>query len=177
MTKTLSFRQKTQKNLGFTKRSNKTQQNNNKIEVISVGGHQISNKKEIAEEFNNFFTAAGAKISNTINPTSLDPNDFIPPNPNPPELEFGLVSPAVIVTTIKAFVSKSSTDIDGLSTRLLKQIATEISIALSHIFNLSIQSGIFPNKFKTSRTVPIFKAGNSKLCDNYRPIFHTTFFV
>jgi hypothetical protein len=38
------------------------------------------------------------------------------------------------------------------------------------IFNLSITGGIFPEKFKISRTVPIFKAVNPTLCDNYRPI-------
>ncbi len=41
---------------------------------------------------------------------------------------------------------------------------------MAHIFNLSIQQGIFPTKLKVSRTVPIFKAGDPLLCDNYRPI-------
>ncbi len=39
-----------------------------------------------------------------------------------------------------------------------------------NIFNLSLASGTFPSKLKTSRTVPIFKAGSPLLCDNYRPI-------
>jgi hypothetical protein len=89
----------------------------------------------MANEFNSFFTTAGSRISETVNPTLLDPNNFIPPNPNPPLLELGQVSPAVILTTIKAFISKASTDIDGLSTKLLKAIAVEISQPLSHIFN------------------------------------------
>ena len=29
----------------------------------------------------------------------------------------------------------------------------------SHIFNLSLKSGIFPNSYKLARVVPIFKAG------------------
>jgi hypothetical protein len=33
-----------------------------------------------------------------------------------------------------------------------------------------MSNGIFPARLKTSRTVPIFKTGNSNLCDNYRPI-------
>jgi hypothetical protein len=124
----------------------------------------------MANEFNKFFTTAGTRISETVNPTSLNPDDFIPLNPDPPQLEFGVVSPAVIVSTIRSFISKSSSDIDGLSTKLLKNIAIEISQPLSHIFNLSISTGIFPDRFKTSRTVPIFKTGNSEMCDNYRPI-------
>jgi hypothetical protein len=39
-----------------------------------------------------------------------------------------------------------------------------------HLFNLSLQTGNFPDKLKMSRTVPIFKSGDPSLCDNYRPI-------
>ena len=40
-----------------------------------------------------------------------------------------------------------------------------------HLFNLSIRSGVFPAKLKTSRTVPVFKSGDPLSCDNYRPIY------
>jgi hypothetical protein len=124
----------------------------------------------MAEEFNNFFSNIGSTISNTVNPTTLEPDDFIPPNPNPPSLEFSATSPSVIINIIKLLEPKNSMDLDGISTKLLKHVAIAISIPLSHIFNLSITDGIFPNKLKTSRTVPIFKSGNHCLCDNYRPI-------
>ena len=59
---------------------------------------------------------------------------------------------------------------DGISLTLLKALANEISIPLGHIFNLSLQNGKFPEKLKSSRVVPIFKAGDATICDNYRPI-------
>ncbi len=164
---------KPKKTWELLKEAIKTNNTNPKINSITVNGQNITNKTVMANEFNNFFTTAGMRISETVNPTystSLNPDDFIPPNPNPPQLELGAISPAVIVSTIQSFISKSSTDIDGLSTKILKSIAVEISQPLSHIFSLSISTGVFPNKFKVSRTVPIFKAGNSELCDNYRPI-------
>jgi hypothetical protein len=46
----------------------------------------------------------------------------------------------------------------------------ELSWPLAHVFKLSLETGIFPARLKSSRTVPIFKAGNTELCDNYRPI-------
>ena len=61
-------------------------------------------------------------------------------------------------------------DIDGISTKLLKSLAIELSWPLAHIFKLSLEVGIFPAKLKFSRTVPIFKSGSAELCDNYRPI-------
>ena len=57
-----------------------------------------------------------------------------------------------------------------MSMQLLKFIANEISTPLAHIFNLSLDSGIFPAGLKLSRTVPIFKSGCPESCDNYRPI-------
>jgi hypothetical protein len=62
--------------------------------------------------------------------------------------------------------TKNSCDIDGISTKLLQKIATELSRPLAHIFNLSLSTGKFPDRLKISRTVPIFKAGRTDLCDN-----------
>lgn len=53
---------------------------------------------------------------------------------------------------------------------LVKFVRYEISIPMAHIFSLSLETGTFPEKFKISRTVPIFKQGDPALCDNYRPI-------
>ncbi len=93
------------------------------------------------------------------------PNDFIPPNPNPPNLTLGITSPATVNTTIHNFTTKHSTDLDGISTYLLKSVSLGICTPLSHIFNLSINQGIFPTKLKKSRTVSIFKSGNPKYCN------------
>jgi hypothetical protein len=53
---------------------------------------------------------------------------------------------------------------------MLKFVSHEIAVPLAHIFNLSISLGVFPEKFKIARIVPVFKAGDPLLCDNYRPI-------
>ena len=49
-------------------------------------------------------------------------------------------------------------------------IAEHISIPLTYLLNSSLNSGIFPNIFKISRVVPIFKKGDPTLPGNYRPI-------
>jgi hypothetical protein len=41
---------------------------------------------------------------------------------------------------------------------------------LSPWFNLSLSQGVFPDKLKNSRVIPIFKAGDQLDVDNYRPI-------
>ena len=41
---------------------------------------------------------------------------------------------------------------------------------LTHIFNLSLSSGIFPNSLKIAKIVPIHKKDDPSLIENYRPI-------
>ena len=46
----------------------------------------------------------------------------------------------------------------------------EVATPLAHIVNLSLSHGIFPNDMKLAKIVPIFKNGNTKLFNKYRPI-------
>ena len=41
---------------------------------------------------------------------------------------------------------------------------------ISHVFNLSIQTGYIPNEFKTARVIPIYKSDSEFSFNNYRPI-------
>jgi Reverse transcriptase (RNA-dependent DNA polymerase) len=142
----------------------------NKIDEVLVGQNIINNDKDIAQAFNDHFSSAGTFIQNSIIDTEVDPMSFVPDNPDVPEFFVNGLGPVHITDVIKALPAKCSTDINNISMKLVKFVAYEICIPLSHIFRLSIDNGIFPTKFKNSRIVPIFKNGDSKLCDNYRPI-------
>ena len=120
----------------------------------------------MAENFNNFFTRVGRSVADAVEPTSKEPKDYIPStNTPPPPLKFNHISQHQIVDTITAMESKSSTDACGVKTKILKLIKFQISEPLSHLFNLSISTGVFPSKLKTSKTIPIFKAGEHTSCD------------
>ena len=88
----------------------------------------------------------------------------------PPSLRLDSISQHQVVDIISAMDSKSSTDANGISTKILKTIKYQIAKPLSHLFTLSVTTGVFPAKLKISRTIPIFKAGEHTSCDNYRPI-------
>lgn len=128
-----------------------------------VDGKIISDHKGIAQEFNNFFSNIGKTISESVKPVEKSPESYLDDyDQNKPYFNLGNVGPIHLTDVIKAFESKDSPDLDGLSVKILKFIAIEISVPLAHIFNLSLTSGIFPCKLKTSRIVPIFKAGDPK---------------
>jgi hypothetical protein len=141
-----------------------------KIDRIDKDGQILTEPLDIANEFNDFFTSVGVKIAESIEPTSVKPEDFMPILNNIQNLDLGTTSQVHICDIIKSLKTKNSCDIDGISTKFLQKLAPEISWPLAHIYNLSLNSGIFPSRLKCSRTVPIFKAGRSDLCDNYRPI-------
>jgi hypothetical protein len=143
---------------------------NTKIEKIMSSSGLLTDEQSIANEFNKFFGSVGTKISNSVNKTSKKPEDFLGNNPPPPPIELGTISQAEFINIINSLEPKNSCDIDGISNKLLKFLKFEIAEPLVHIFNLSIATGLFPTKLKTSRTVPIFKSGDHLLCDNYRPI-------
>ena len=143
---------------------------NQPIEKIVTNNNTIVTEPAlIAEEFNNFFVKAGKSVSDSVLPVSKDPVDFLP-KINPPDMFFNEISQGELVNIIEQMESKSSLDINGLSTKLIKFLKFELATPLVHLFHLHIRGGKFPSKLKASRTVPVFKTGDRANCDNYRPI-------
>ena len=141
----------------------------NQIDKIKVNDKIITEPTCMANEFNNFFTRVGRNIANSVGLTSVKPADYLPKT-SPPPLRLDEVSQHQVVDIISAMESKSSTDASGINTKMLKFIKYQISKPLSHLFTLSVTTGVFPTKLKVSKTIPIFKAGERTSCDNYRPI-------
>ena len=53
---------------------------------------------------------------------------------------------------------------------IVKQLIPYLVIPLEHIFNISLQTGVFPDSMKIARVIPLFKNGNMNDFTNYRPI-------
>ena len=60
--------------------------------------------------------------------------------------------------------------LDLISARLIREYEDLICIPICNVFNRSIGQGIFPDDSKCARVAPLFKAGNRKDVNNYRPI-------
>ncbi len=95
---------------------------------------------------------------------------YIPDLLNTPILNLNLTGPSQIIDLLKTFENKPTVDLDEISIKLPRFISHEIAVPLAHIWNLSITNGVFPDKFKIARIVPVYKAGDSTLCDDYWPI-------
>ena len=75
-----------------------------------------------------------------------------------------------IIQLVNNAKSKTSKGHDGLDMCLVKKIIPYIVTPLKHIFNTSLQKGIFPDSMKKERVIPLFKSGDVKEFSNYRPV-------
>ena len=58
----------------------------------------------------------------------------------------------------------------SIPNHVLKELNKTFAIPISHIFNLSLDSGVFPRKIKTAEVIIVFKKDDNQDCNNYRPI-------
>ena len=95
---------------------------------------------------------------NSIPLTSIDPPSYYTNLQDIPHLDLAGTGPFQVGDTIKTLTSKSSTDLYGISIKLLKEVMAEIEAPLAHTFNFSLTTGCFPERLKASKVVPIHKA-------------------
>lgn len=127
---------------------------------------------------NAYFTNVGTKLSDsiltrisetqeslarkykTLHPYSLSQNSFFL-HPTDEEEVFKFMYQLKI---------DSAPGIDGITTKFLLKHKNSILTPLTHIFNLSLQTGTFPECWKIASVRPIHKNGPEDTPENYRPI-------
>ena len=72
----------------------------------------------------------------------------------------------------RSLKNSSASGIDYIDTRTLKLVADGVAIPLTHVINLSISSGVFPNIWKFAKVVPLLKSNSADatLPKSYRPV-------
>ena len=88
----------------------------------------------------------------------------------PDSMFFQPTNKSEIEKIIQSLDSKKSSDIFGISPKLLKILSPAISETLSNIFNKSIALGVFPDHMKLAMRTLIFKGGSKVDVSNYRPV-------
>lgn len=75
-----------------------------------------------------------------------------------------------VFQTFMCLKNSKARDINVLQIKPIKFVADILSPALTHIFNLSISAGIFPQEMQCAEVSVIFKYGDRNTFSNYRPV-------
>ena len=125
--------------------------------------------EDIAHSFNSFFVNIGPNLANKLSKPNESFSKFLP-EPANSSVFFNPTSPNEIIELTKNLKSSKSQGHDRISNFLLKQIIHFIASPLTHIFNLSINTGTCPESLKIAKVNPVFKKDNPHEISNYRPI-------
>ena len=137
-----------------------------KIDKLEINGSISNNAADIANAFNEHFANIGEKVSEFIPKTKANFREFLPP-PMFQSLFLSPTTPGEILEVIMNMGKKSSKDINDIPFSIIQFVATDLLKPFTHIFNLSMEKGIFPSNLKTSKVVPIYKNSGSPLDVNY----------
>ena len=132
------------------------------IKELLINGITVRDESIMANELNTFFTGIGSGIS-------ARDGDFQMNFSNPHSLFLYPTSP----TEIQSIISQTKItrpNNQQLPVSILRECSDILAPFMSSLVNESFVKGIFPNILKHATITPIFKGGNSALCNNYRPI-------
>jgi hypothetical protein len=84
------------------------------------------------------------------------------------EMKLIPVTEIEVIDIIKSLKHKNSLGYEGISNNILKHCVKEISKPMTFIFNYSLMTGVFPDRFKYAIILPIHKKGDKFIMSNYR---------
>ena len=74
------------------------------------------------------------------------------------------------VNTVIDDLKNNGNKVNTISTTVLVESKHIITPVVCHLINLFVQQGYFPEKLKKGCITPIFKTGDRKKVNNYRPV-------
>ena len=140
---------------------------------LNIANITVEDPNEIAQQLNNYFVKIGQTIANNsshpINSSQLDFKKFLS-NSVSQSIVLAPPHPAEIYNIIDSLDTSKACGHDNIPPYFLRVGSEILAPILALLFSYVFELGIFPKVFKTAKVVPIFKSGNNKLLQNYRPI-------
>ena len=128
----------------------------------------VNGGEDVCNIFNQHFLQAGHNLAAGIPNNHTDPLVYMGQR-NQNTFYFAHSSPDEIVNMIMSFKNKK-TSTENIPVIILKKVSNTLAPLLAELFNESIEFGIFPEKLKLGRVIPLHKSGTRKSVANFRPI-------
>ena len=134
------------------------------IPPLNTGNKFVTDFKEKARLFNEFFTSKYTPITNdSLLPSFLNLNL----TSNLSVINF---TDDDILKIIRSLNINKAHGHDDISIRMIKICDKAILEPLSLIYKNCIDTGIFPGSWKKTNIAPVHKKGDKQLLENYRPV-------
>ena len=141
------------------------------INKLLIGDETITDSKEIARKFNEFFCNIAQNLKDSMNLSTDDPQQLplYLKNSSRCLVDMSNVECTLeeIQNYIKSLKNKATSD---LAVGPLKHVYREISPVIHDLVTCSFAQGIFPEPLKCAKVIPLHKNGPKTDAGNYRPI-------
>ena len=136
---------------------------------IRVKNTDIFDQEKIVTEFNRFFADVAPMLAKQI-PESKNVFESYLVIIVSSTMKHKSVSINELRDASFALKLNKSPGYDEISFNLVKKCFSKLCKPLKYVFNLSIETRVFPDKLKITCVSPVYKAGDIGAVTNYRPI-------
>jgi hypothetical protein len=136
---------------------------------FNSNGRTITDPVKIANEFCHYLPNIGPTLASKIQTTNSAFQNFVGPA-NDQTIYLRPTSISELMEICSSFSSKKAPGYDNIPMILIKNSVEFIIVPLMNIISLSLETGVFPEKLKMAKVIPIFKADDPESFKNYRPI-------
>ena len=140
---------------------------NMKVSISNDNGEEFSDS-EIPTKFIEYFTTIADKLTSQIPNTQTKAESYLRDRINN-SFYFAPSDPSEILKVI-GDLKNNGKGLHAISTTVIDSCKHIIAPVLTHIINLCVKDGYFPDELKTGCITPIYKGGNKDLINNYRPV-------
>ena len=133
-----------------------------------IDGCLVSEPQVIADKFNDYFCNIGPNLAKNIPSTTNSFKAFLK-DANTESIFLEPVGKKEVLDIIMS-LKNGSPGIDNIPASAIKFVANCILNPLTHLCQLSISEGYFPQELKIAKIIPLYKANDPGKFNNYRPI-------
>ena len=139
------------------------------IKEIKVNGNSINGSHELADTFNSHFSTIATDLASKIPINdSISHLDYLTTTSKTFELR--TTNSSEVFTLLSRLSKSKATGFNKIPAKLIRECPDLIANSLCTIFNRSITCGIFPDEWKCSKVIPLFKQEERFDLNSYRPI-------
>ena len=138
--------------------------------TIQYNGTIHTEPTSIANALNDHYITIGHKTSKSIPQYQTRIEEQIEQEPQQPQFKLSHITEETLQKYIKKINPNKANDIYKIRPAIIRDLEDFLPPLLTPLFNASIDENEYPDSLKYTKLIEIYKAGDTTLPSNYRPI-------